>query len=284
MAKLCRTIIIYINKFSNLNINKSNIVNFSFELLFENELSEENKQIQEILLNELIYGNQNIKYENLKNEEKYFFENSKSLKKLMILIYASSLVNQHLCIIGPPGIGKTLCSRTFSLIREIIFGRKYESPFYMHTFNEYTRPSDYFGVSSIKDEKLVFKEGTLTKSLIQGNVFIADEFNISSDNCMRSIVPALELNYSNKLIIPGIEGKIKIDPDFFFIICQNTKDTFGRKELPEKIKSKIKIINYPERIKEEIENICISMYYDIHFEKTMSENQAKLCGQLLPSL
>ena len=65
------------------------------------------------------------------------------------------------------------------------------------------------------------------------------------------------------------------------IICQNTKDTFGRKELPEIIKTKIKIVYYPERIKEEIESICISMYNDIHFEKIMNENQAKLCGDIM---
>ena len=281
LAKLCRTIIIYLNKFSKFNIEKTNIVNFSFELLFENELSEENKEIQNLLIDELILANKDVNYKKLKNEEKYFFENSKSLKKLMIFLYASSLVNQHLCLIGPPGIGKTLGSRAFSLIREIITQRKYESPFYMHTFNEYTRPSNYFGVSSIKDEKLIFKEGTLTKSLIQGTIFIADEFNISSEDCMKSLAPALELNYSKKIIIPGIEEKIKIDPDFFLIICQNTKDTFGRKDLPEKIKYKIKTIYYPERIKEEIENICVSMYNHIHFEKIMNENDAKLCGDLM---
>ena len=163
LAKLCRTIIIYLNKFSKFNIEKTNIVNFSFELLFENELSENNKKIQDLLIEELIDSNKNVNYKKLKNEEKYFFENSKSLKKLMIFLYASSLVNQHLCLVGPPGIGKTLGSRAFSLIREIITERKYESPFYMHTFNEYTRPSNYFGVSSIKDEKLIFKEGRLQK-------------------------------------------------------------------------------------------------------------------------
>ena len=281
LAKFCRTIIIFFNKFKNKKINKKNIVNFSFELLFEDELSENNKDIQNILLDELIKANTKINWKKFENEERYFFENSESLKKLMIYLYASSLVNQYLCIIGPPGIGKTLGTRAFSLIREIIFKRKYDTPFYMHTFNEYTRPSDYLGVSSMKDDKLIFKNGTLTKSLMQGNVFIADEFNISSDDCMKSIFPALELNFSKDMIFPGIEGKIQIDPDFFFVICQNTKEILGRKELPDKIKNKIKTIYYPKRILEEIEKICISIYEDFHFEKKINEKDAKLCGDLL---
>ena len=92
----------------------------------------------------------------------------------------------------------------------------------------------------------------------QGNVFIGDEFNISSEDCMKAITPCLELKYDKNIIIPGIENKIKINPYFFFILCQNTRETFGRKELPEKIKIKIKVISYPERVKEEIEQICVS--------------------------
>ena len=105
----------------------------------------------------------------------------------------------------------------------------------MHTFNQFTRPSDYFGISTLKDEKLFYRESTLTKSIRKGKVFIADEFNISSEDCMKAITPVLELKFSEKIIIPGIENKVSIDPDFFFIICQNTRNTFGRMDLPEKI-------------------------------------------------
>lgn len=31
----------------------------------------------------------------------------------------------------------------------------------MYTFNQFTRPSDYYGISSLKDKVLVFREGTL---------------------------------------------------------------------------------------------------------------------------
>ena len=154
----------------------------------------------------------------------------------------------------------------------------------MHTFNQFTRPNDYYGISSLKDEKLVFKDGTLTKSIKKGNVFIGDEFNISSEDCMKAIIPILELKFGEDILVPGIENKVSIDPDFFFIICQNTKNTFGRKDLPEKLKIKIKVINYPDRVKAEIENICESIYNGLFKGKKqqkLSVEQARLCGDFM---
>lgn len=45
----------------------------------------------------------------------------------------------------------------------------------------------------------------------------------------------LEQTFNKNLIIPGIEGDKCIDPNFFFIICQNDVGTFGRNEFPDKI-------------------------------------------------
>ena len=280
--KFCRTLMILINKFkTETNITQKSIVEFSFELLFEEHLSSENKEIQDFLLDELIKAN--LQVGDL-NKEQYYFDKSESLKKFMVQMYACSLVNQYLCIIGPPGIGKTIGARAFSFIRQIIFGLVYDSPFYMHTFNQFTRPSDYYGISSLKDEKLVFRYGTLTKSIKQGNVFIGDEFNISSEDCMKAIIPILELKFGEDILVPGIENKVSIDPDFFFIICQNTKNTFGRKDLPEKLKIKIKVINYPDRVKAEIENICESIYNGLfkgRKQQKLSVEQARLCGDFM---
>jgi len=297
--KFCRAFIILKNKFrpfsgegegkltQNRQGNKISIkliIDFTFELLFEEHLSSQTKEIQKYLIEELIESYKQIPD---LGEEQYYFDKSESLKKFMVQMYACSLVNQYLCIVGPPGIGKTIGARAFSFIREIIYGIKYEVPFYMHTFNQFTRSSDYYGISSLKDEKLIFREGTLTKSIKQGNVFIGDEFNISSEECMKAITPILELKFGEDILIPGIENKISINPDFFFIICQNSKNTFGRKDLPEKVKVKIKIINYPDRIKEEIENICESIYEKLfkgRENQKISKEEARLCGNFMMAL
>ena len=49
--KFCRTLIILINKFtSQENITEKSIIEFSFELLFEEYLSSSNQEIQKFLL------------------------------------------------------------------------------------------------------------------------------------------------------------------------------------------------------------------------------------------
>jgi len=53
---------------------------------------------------------------------------------------------------------------------------------------------------------------------------------------MKSITPVLEQIFNQDMIIPEIEEITSIDSNFFFIICQNDVGTFGRNELPDKIK------------------------------------------------
>ena len=101
--------------------------------------------------------------------------------------------------------------------------------FYMNTFNSTTRPNEFFGTSAISNKRIVFKDGNLTSSMKIGNVYIADEFNISTQSAMKSIIPVLEHIFNTPILIPGIENSVNINHKFFFIICQNDLDTFWKK-------------------------------------------------------
>ena len=101
---------------------------------------------------------------------------------------------------------------------------------------------------------------------------------------MKSVTPVLEQIFNQDLIIPGIDGITSIDPNFFFIICQNDVGTFGRNELPDKIKIKLRKIVYPEQTKEEIESICSSInesLYDEGEKNKLEDIEAKYCGDYM---
>ena len=101
---------------------------------------------------------------------------------------------------------------------------------------------------------------------------------------MKSVTPVLEQTFNQDLIIPGIEGNTSIDPNFFFIICQNDVGTFGRNELPDKIKIKLRKVIYPEQSKEEIESICSSLNESLYREgqkNRLDDIEARCCGDFM---
>ena len=157
-------------------------------------------------------------------------------------------------------------------------------PFYIHTHHSSTKPNDFYGTTTISESEIIFKEGSLTLAITEGSVYIADEFNISSELNMKSVTPVLEQTFNQDLIIPGIDGVTSIDPNFFFIICQNDVGTFGRNELPDKIKIKLRKIVYPEQTKEEIESICSdinSSLYEKGEKNKLDDIEARYCGDFM---
>ena len=102
----------------------------------------------------------------------------------------------------------------------------------MHSFHAGTKPSHYYGTTTLKEGKIYYKNGTLTNSLINGYLFIADELNLSSISNISALAPALEMNLNHKIYFPGIEEPILIHPNFFFVVCQNKIGTMGRNTLP----------------------------------------------------
>ena len=84
---------------------------------------------------------------------------------------------------------------------------------------------------------------------------------------MKAVTPVLEQCFIQNLVIPGIEEETQINPNFFFIISQNDVGTFGRNELSEKMKNKLRKIEYSEQKVEEIQSICIRINNTLYSEE-----------------
>lgn len=103
-----------------------------------------------------------------RDENKFFFINSNNLKSFIAKLFASSLINIPVCVIGPTCVGKTSAARKFSQIKPNNVNSK---GFQMYSFHSGTKPKDFYGIISIKDEKVYFINGTLTTSMSEGQVF-----------------------------------------------------------------------------------------------------------------
>ena len=68
--------------------------------------------------------------------------------------------------------------------------------------------------------------------MIEGSIFIADEFNLCTSKTMKSLLPSLSQLRDYHIYIPGLEKKIKINENFIFIACQNKVGTLGRNNYP----------------------------------------------------
>ena len=104
-----------------------------------------NESIKNILLEELIEENKNkMKGINKDKHEKYFFEKSESLKKFVLIVYISSLINLYLCIVSPPGSGKTTAARAIVEIRAKILMQ--DIPFYLHIYHSTPNQMTFMGL------------------------------------------------------------------------------------------------------------------------------------------
>ena len=272
----------------NRNIEVGSIINFTYDLIFSNELHIENLNIDAKIM-EFFDDKLDEKDGHDENDDNYHFKESESLRKFIVFLLASSYINLHLCVIGPPGGGKTTSARAFSRIRGKILDQT-EVPFRMYTFNEGTKPHDFYGSSTLNRGKIKFNYGALTHAIRDGSVFIADEFNLSSIQTMRSILPALEHNFNKRNRIPGVEGPIIFNNKFFFIICQNESMTLGRNLIPKQIENRLRTIYYPPAEIKDIKEICKNINEDINdslnvdHNSRLTEDDAKRCGEYMMKL
>ena len=235
-------------------INNKIIVNYIFQLI---DINQKNLIIHDSIYNaikpilsdddDVDDANKNKKYK--KNVRNYFFSKSKELCSFLIKAYSSYLIHMHMRFEGPTGIGKTVGA--CALAEKITKGKKY----YIQSFHSGTKPSQYYGGATIINNNVDIKDGLLTLAMKEGSVFIADEFNLSSKETMKSILPALSRLREYKIYIPGLEKKIEINKNFIFIACQNKVGTLGRNKLPDLIEYSLRELVYPSHIKKTSEEI-----------------------------
>ena len=292
ISKFCHSVYKLLLKFrEKINIekdeiNEQEIVNIVFDLLFL-------KDPNQILISKYpsinkFISNINKNIEKSKEiEEKYSFQSSEKLKNFVGIVYLSSLINLYLCVESPPGYGKTTAARAIAEMREI--DENLDKKFYIQTFHSSSYPSDLYGTSTINNNRLTFNKGPLTKALIEGKFYIADELNISPISTILSITPILDLIFDTRLFIPGIaslDKEFRICSTFFLIICQNNVGIIGRSELPSSLMRKIRKLYYPILEDNEIEKICHDIDEFLSNDETNKNNmigneQTKKLGQFM---
>ena len=283
---------VYIFKSEFKKIENKIIVDYILQLI--------NPEQKKIIIDDSIYNTiRNLLIENDKNTKdnklgkvnKYFFKDSKELCSFLINAYSSYLIHNHMRFEGPTGIGKT--EGACALARFIAKEKK----FYIQSFHSGTKPSQCYGGSTIINNQMGVKDGLLTLAMKEGTVFIADEFNLSSKETMKSILPSLSHLNEYQIYIPGIETKIKINKNFIFIACQNKVGTLGRNKLPDLIDNSLREFTYPSHIKKtseeikqienDVESICLDINKSLKednkdkVKKYITDPEAKNIGKFM---
>ena len=289
ISRLCNSIKKLINHDKSFQaIPKKNLIDFVYELLFsERDVKIIDHEIKSTLL-ELL--NKNFKQHKESNKINFFYEGNESLQNFLSIVYASFIINLHLCIIGPPGVGKT----TSAMFIAQIF-QKEQNKYKFFPFHRNTKISDLYRTFNQKDMKNL--NGPLIESVKKGYIFIADEMNLSSIPTMKSIVPFLDSYLNKNILVSGINDNsnnysyekktfgLDINENFFFIVCQNDLDNLGRNIVPEMLQRKLRNIRYPKQTLNEIKDICKkkrdSEYGMDNKNELFSEGNSELLGEFM---
>jgi len=147
-------------------------------------------------------------------------------------------------LVGPPGVGKSLLARRYAQDT----GR----PFYEVFFDETMRPSSLIGyfdpAITIKKGYCLeaFIPGPLSKAMVEGGIFLAQELNRATEYCQNTLLAPLE---ERRYYIPRL-GHIKADENFVLIAAMNPAELGGTYRLSEALKDRIGVwipLNYPSK-------------------------------------
>ncbi|KAK8854131.1 hypothetical protein M9Y10_016685 [Tritrichomonas musculus] len=282
LSRLCKAVSKYVNLFSNIStegssgITQEKIVKFATDFVMKTTDFNIPKEIEDFFIQKLVATNNN-------DDGQYFFRDSPSLRSHIAKLYAASVINLPLVLIGGTGVGKTSSARAFGRLRRNLQNRSL--PCSMLPFHAGTMPNNIYGTKTILNGKVAFVNGPLTTALQKGGTFIADEMNLSTISTMKSLAPALEPCIGEKIFIPGVGESVKIHPDFLFVACQDELGTIGRNAIPSSIASRFRVLYYPVQQEEEVSTICVdisrSFYDNSNIAPSFSLDDARNVGKYM---
>jgi MoxR-like ATPase len=236
------------------------IAKLVYDLLFSDQISIViDEKIKNYILNEILINDP---------INKYFYKGIMKIENYMLSLYLYCAMNIPIYVFGPPGVGKTAGAECLARIRTYI--EQLEGNYKKYAFNSATNPSDIFGAETLVDGQVKLIDGPLTESALNGQTFIADEMNLSSNNTMMSLIPVFNTLRSRLIYFPGLQTPIKINPYFWFGAFQNYEGTAGRNATPHELSLKLVRLDYPTVETEDIKNICIRIRNSIYENMEMN--------------
>src|SRR4030042_1648021 len=148
------------------------------------------------------------------------------------------------CLVGPPGVGKSLLARKVAEDT----GRSFHEVF----FDENVTPSRLIGSF---DPALVvrngrttssFEPGPLIRAMVEGGLFVAHELNRATEFCQNSLISPLEERHYHLFPL----GLIRAQETFAFVATQNPIETSGTYRLSRVLVDRIGCwirLNYPTK-------------------------------------
>lgn len=133
---------------------------------------------------------------------------------------------------GPPAVGKTAL---ISFLMTQPGGRPDRELLRINN-SDATTLQDYVGSFLPIDGEFVFKNGPLTRAVLDGHWFLADEMNLADPAILNFINPLLEGR--DQLQIPGTRKPVQRHPDFRFFATQNDVSLGGRNRLPDSMRNR----------------------------------------------